>query len=417
VYEAEVRHPQQELAATATVRRDAPTGRAERFLIWSGGQEGMGNWRFSLTEILDLAVATDRTLVLPCVAAGRVKFDCRPGTLPMSSYVDVDRLRRTYSIPIREYKPFRKANKRTLGMATRCLIAADLATQPSNIGRLGIEHHCNLIVGRAVPATPISVTGRQPTADFAEGTRHDRVVILMWYRSGAITAARQHAATSTGRHASSASVHAVDFAPSCYTATDRIRAQMGLARRYFAFHWRSERSGCDYEECGAVLASNMKRISVAFERKQTALREHARQESFSPIEADFPSTCLFVSDIPAGKGGLWGVFAKHELQQPEKVADMKAALNYLGVYNTGSSTGCRKLDVHLNASNVDIGLLSIYDQILAVGADEFYTCNDDSSRLCRACARTKSSFGAEILASRNLLARPSSNKWTGKARH
>ena len=58
-----------------------------RYVVWWGGDEGMGSWRLSLVELLDFAVATKRKLVLPHVAHGRVVQHCGPNSHTMSHHL------------------------------------------------------------------------------------------------------------------------------------------------------------------------------------------------------------------------------------------------------------------------------------------------------------------------------------------
>jgi hypothetical protein len=96
-----------------------------------------------------------------------------------------------------------------------------------------------------------------------------------------------------------------------------------------------------------------------------------------------------------------------------KFKPMRNALDTLGIFGKGNNA-CRKIDVWLDTSKIDTGLISIYDKILAIEADEFYSCTDSSSFACRSCSRIQSMFSAEILFHRYRRDLSSARHWSGK---
>jgi hypothetical protein len=177
------------------------------------------------------------------------------------------------------------------------------------------------------------------------------------------------------------------FAPEVYLAVKTIRQELNLGEKYFAVHWRSERSNCKYKECANELASGVVRETMG---------SRYRSESDT---AD-TSHCLLISDIPFDTDRvLWGPFAVTEFSVPGRKEDMKTALEIMGVTKQPSGwPGCRKLDALPSLANIDVGLISIYDKVLGIQANQFHTCSLNKRKsICGVCTRTMSNFAKEML--------------------
>lgn len=89
---------------------------------------------------------------------------------------------------------------------------------------------------------------------------------------------------------------------------------MGVSAKYLAFHWRSEKSNCDYEACGKLLAKNI-------------LKAAGHVQSLGLLLDKVSPSCVLVTDIPMhGTHGAWGPFKRNEMNQPSRVRAMQAAL-------------------------------------------------------------------------------------------
>lgn len=381
-----------------------PSAAPAELLVMLDGAEGMSSWRYSVAEMLFMARLTARRLVLPCVAHGRLVPCLVPGALPMETYVNTDQLRR-YHPHIMPFSALIDENRST-GLLERvpavfclhhkCRFPHWIAGSPDGLrprDGLGLLGH---------NATVRKIYNRNLFLTAHDIARTKVALMARVFRSaiqlGAMRA--RGAVRNAGGKEDYGVLQAFAFARSAYLAAEALRDQLRLPPRYIAVHWRSERTACNYSACSAELAAGVERML----------------SRSGPAAAG--TGCLLVSDIPYdAKKSLWGEFAKTDATA-DRLADQARALRTLGVIPDPATAafpawgGCRKLDQLESVRTLDIGLISIYDKILAARADKFFTCRDSSRKsVCGKCARSQSNFALEIVGLRHKEQRATYRGW------
>jgi hypothetical protein len=159
-----------------------------RYVVWWGGEEGMGNWRYSLAELVDYAEVSNRTLILPCVRNGRVMSNCDKDTLPMSDYVNIDKLNRPspggkflgpFVVEFSEFLTW-PTSAAILANTTRCYAGSPHHTKDT-------PRYCKTLLHQHVPVGHIGRIGQTDVRDFVRRSNNEQVVVLAMYRQGMLT--------------------------------------------------------------------------------------------------------------------------------------------------------------------------------------------------------------------------------------
>eukprot|EP00039_Didymoeca_costata_P013773 m.214511 g.214511 ORF g.214511 m.214511 type:complete len:826 (-) comp15869_c1_seq1:1829-4306(-) len=364
-------------------------GHKRRMIIFRDGAEGMGSWRFSISEAIFLARLTSRSLVLPCVAAGRLVPCDLDGALDIGEYVEFPKLLQYYEHLV-SFKEMLKINQSThlldpddvtvLCCHPKCMTGREpmLATNSN----LRIANGYNLLQ----KDVPIIRLYNNLLFRATDAILEKPVTILTHYFKGTFMLGSLRG--KKVKPDDFGVLRCFSFANTLYVKAKAIERSLGLKKKYIAVHWRSETAHCHFSNCAAELAAGIQRVIKAKYRQWDSMRNE--------------SACLLVSDIPYDPTRvLWGPFKEDLERQPNpdsQIEGMAHALQLLGVTKSLSWGGCRKTDSVPELRSMDTGLLSIMDKILATNADMYFTCRQSPGRsVCGKCTRPQSNFGYEIL--------------------
>lgn len=343
-----------------------------RYILWVNGVEGMGSWRWSLAQMLELARQTSRQLILPCVAGGQLVPCWRKNTpYPLSTYIDVDELRTGFPGIVLTWQEFEtdyvapRGGRISLAKNTN----STFCMHPSYLGVEGETtgfscSSCPLcangfgLFGRDNLALPVVTLWERDIAEIAQVFDEvGPVAIVTMFMRNAINFMKMDGRPALRNDDFGVFSH-FKYSTEAYERADRIAKELGLANDYIAVHWRSEATGCNYTECSLELAKVVeKRLSMLDARKWPAPTEERLKFGMKRKLPKRQNRCLLVSDIPVVQENvLWTPFSS-EFQVPGRKEEMQFALRILNSADSGlisrsqwrdhwenATGGCRKVD-------------------------------------------------------------------------
>eukprot|EP00747_Dinoflagellata_sp_TGD_P124344 gnl/TRDRNA2_/TRDRNA2_173960_c0_seq7.p1 gnl/TRDRNA2_/TRDRNA2_173960_c0~~gnl/TRDRNA2_/TRDRNA2_173960_c0_seq7.p1 ORF type:complete len:449 (-),score=42.19 gnl/TRDRNA2_/TRDRNA2_173960_c0_seq7:183-1529(-) len=353
------------LAAAIRISDGSPA-LANRYLVLVDAHEGGGSWRWSVVELIDLAAKAGANFVSPCFYKGRLG-ECGVETNSTYSLMDV----------------YDKAGLQTILGPRGKVMTHDEFTNATRDQNLSTAVWCGL--GSAKLARPyckwhmqehpeheeISINFNSSLKEVMRSWGNKQVLMVYHYW-------RNH--LNIGHHALASGIEQLNFTAALWQQASQYQAALGLSPNFRAIQWRSEGHEEDLENCSAFLAEQFGSQGNAVTMSEGQGKPRGRHT-------------LLISDLPVDPNKvIW----KHMKRGSTKILRQRQqhALHRL------LKDGFVKLDQLTSARAMDVGLMSLIDQIFAVTAKQFITCLDKSSSICQRCFRTTSSFAREIIEER-----------------
>eukprot|EP00747_Dinoflagellata_sp_TGD_P124329 gnl/TRDRNA2_/TRDRNA2_173960_c0_seq12.p1 gnl/TRDRNA2_/TRDRNA2_173960_c0~~gnl/TRDRNA2_/TRDRNA2_173960_c0_seq12.p1 ORF type:complete len:445 (-),score=43.36 gnl/TRDRNA2_/TRDRNA2_173960_c0_seq12:129-1463(-) len=349
------------LAAAIRISDGSPA-LANRYLVLVDAHEGGGSWRWSVVELIDLAAKAGANFVSPCFYKGRLG-PCGVATNPTHSLLDI----------------YDKAGLQTmLGprgkvMTHEEFTAATFNQNLSTAVSCGVKgmSRCRRHLQQHPEHREIDIPFSSRLTEVMRKWGNEQVLMVYDYWRGHF---------HIDHHRLASGIQHLNFTAALWQQASQYQAALGLSPNFRAIQWRSEGHEEDLENCSAFLAEQFGSQGNAVTMSEGQGKPRGRHT-------------LLISDLPVDPNKvIW----KHMKRGSTKILRQRQqhALHRL------LKDGFVKLDQLTSARAMDVGLMSLIDQIFAVTAKQFITCLDKSSSICQRCFRTTSSFAREIIEER-----------------
>eukprot|EP00747_Dinoflagellata_sp_TGD_P124327 gnl/TRDRNA2_/TRDRNA2_173960_c0_seq10.p1 gnl/TRDRNA2_/TRDRNA2_173960_c0~~gnl/TRDRNA2_/TRDRNA2_173960_c0_seq10.p1 ORF type:complete len:457 (-),score=41.48 gnl/TRDRNA2_/TRDRNA2_173960_c0_seq10:183-1553(-) len=361
------------LAAAIRISDGSPA-LANRYLVLVDAHEGGGSWRWSVVELIDLAAKAGANFVSPCFYKGRLG-PCGVATNPTHSLLDI----------------YDKAGLQTMLGPRGKVMTHDEFTNATRDQNLSTAVWCGL--GSAKLARPyckwhmqehpeheeISINFNSSLKEVMRSWGNKQVLMVYHYW-------RNH--LNIGHHALASGIEQLNFTAALWQQASQYQAALGLSPDFRAIQWRSEHHEKYLGECSSFLAEH-------FGSQGNTVNTSEGQGGPLKLagKSKLGNHTLLISDISVDPDKvIWKEMLKRRTSKMQQ--RQHEALQ--GLFKHGFV----KLDQLTSARAMDVGLMSLIDQIFAVTAKQFITCLDKSSSICQRCFRTTSSFAREIIEER-----------------